>query len=44
MQVYGLVRTGSRKEAIRFLQETCGMSHTESAKKVAKIAVELGVG
>jgi hypothetical protein len=34
MQVYGLVRTGSRKEAIRFLQEACGMSPTESAKKL----------
>ncbi len=43
MQVYGLVRMGSRKKAIRFLQETCGMSRIEATKKVVEIAVELGV-
>ena len=43
-QLYGLVRTGNRKEAIRFLRETRDMSHTEATKKVAEIAVELGVG
>ena len=43
MQLYGLVRTGDSKEAIRFLQETRGMSRTEAAKRVAEIAGELGV-
>ena len=42
-QLYGLVRTGDSKEAIRFLQETRGMSRKEAAKRVAEIAVELGV-
>ena len=42
-QLYGLVRTGNRKEAIRFLQETRGMSHTEATKRVAVVAAELGV-
>ncbi|NQU24702.1 MAG: hypothetical protein HQ567_25755 [Candidatus Nealsonbacteria bacterium] len=42
-QLYGLVRTGNRKEAIRFLQETRDMSRSEATKKVAEIAVELGV-
>jgi hypothetical protein len=43
MQLYGLVRTGKRHEAIRFLQETRGMSRNDAAKKVAVIAAELGV-
>ncbi len=42
-QLYGLVRTGNRKDAIRFLQETRGMSRKEATKRVAEIAVELGV-
>src|SRR5271165_5503759 len=43
MRLYGLVRTGEREKAIRFLQETRGMSHKEAAKRVARIAVELGM-
>ena len=43
MQRYGLVRTGARQEAIRFLQETRKMSRTEAAKRVAKVAAELGI-
>jgi hypothetical protein len=43
MQLYGLVRTGKRREAIRFLQETRGMSRNDAARKVAVIAAELGV-
>ncbi|NQU26104.1 MAG: hypothetical protein HQ567_32865 [Candidatus Nealsonbacteria bacterium] len=43
MQLYGLVRTGSREDAIRFLQDTRGMSDSEAAKKVANVAADLGV-
>jgi hypothetical protein len=43
MRLYGLVRTGKREEAIRFLQETRRMSHKEATKKVAVIAAELGL-
>jgi hypothetical protein len=41
-QLYGLVRMGKRKKAIRFLQETRGVSHAEATKRVTEIAVELG--
>ena len=44
MQLYGLVRTGAKGKAIRFLQETRGMSHKEATEKVAVIAAELGIG
>jgi len=43
MQLYGLVRAGKKAEATRFLQETRRMSRREAAKKVAAVAVELGV-
>ena len=43
MQLYGLVRIGDREQAIRFLQETRGMSHNEAAKRVAEVAAELGM-
>jgi hypothetical protein len=43
MRLYGLVRTGKREEAIRFLQETRGMSRNEAVKRVAAVAVELGM-
>ncbi len=43
MQLYGLVRIGDREQAIRFLQETRGMSNKEAAKRVAGVAVELGM-
>ena len=43
MRLYGLVRTGEREKAIRFLQETRGMSNEEAAKRVAGVAAELGL-
>ncbi len=43
MQLYGLVRTGKRQEAIRFLQETRRLSPNEASKGVAQIAAELGM-
>ena len=43
MQLYGLVRTGKRQEAIRFLQGTRRMSHHEASKRVAQIDAELGM-
>jgi hypothetical protein len=43
MRLYGLVRTGERQVAIRFLQETRGLARAEAAKRVAKIAAELGL-
>ena len=44
MQLFGLVRTGAQREAIQFLQKTRKMSHTEAAKRVAKVATDLGLG
>ncbi len=44
MQLYGLVRTGEREEAIQFLRETLGMSRNDAAKKVVAVAAELGIG
>ena len=44
MRLYGLVRTGGREQAIRFLRETRGLSRKEAAKRVAEIAAELGIG
>lgn len=43
-QLYGLVRTGEKEGAIRFLQETRGLSRAKAAKQVARVAAELGVG
>ena len=43
MQLYGLVRMGQREKAIRFLQETRGMSNKQAAKRVAGVATELGL-
>jgi hypothetical protein len=40
MQFYGLVRTGERKQAIKFLQETRRMSRDDAAKKVSAAAAE----
>ncbi len=42
MRLYGLVRTGMKEEAIRFLQETRRMTRKDASKRVAEIAVELG--
>jgi hypothetical protein len=44
MQLFGLVRTGARREAIQFLQKTRKMSRSEAAKRVAKVAAKLGIG
>jgi hypothetical protein len=41
MRLYGLVRTGEREKAVRFLQETRGMSRSEAVKRVVAVAVEL---
>ena len=43
MQLYGLVRTGARQKAAQFLQETRGLSRSDAAKRVAKVAAELGL-
>jgi hypothetical protein len=43
MRLYGLVRTGARDEATRFLQETRGLSRHEAARRVATVAAELGM-
>ena len=43
MQLYGLVRTGARDKAIRFLQDTRQMSRSDAVKRVGQIAVELGM-
>jgi hypothetical protein len=43
MQLYGLVRTGKRPEANRFLQETRRMSRSDAAKRVAQITAQLGM-
>jgi len=44
MQLYGLVRTGEREQAIQFLQKTRRMSRKDAEKKVRTVAVELGIG
>src|SRR5262249_44408687 len=43
MQLYGLVRTGQRDKAIRFLQDTRRMTRSEASKRVAQVAAELGM-
>src|SRR6516165_7388219 len=43
MRLYGLVRTGERQQAIRFLEETRSLSRNEAMKRVAKVAAELGM-
>jgi hypothetical protein len=43
MQLYGLVRTGERKKAIRYLQETDGISRADATARVARIAAQLGM-
>jgi hypothetical protein len=42
MRLHGLVRTGKLKEAVRFLQETSGMSRDDAETKVAAIAATFG--
>jgi hypothetical protein len=43
MRLYGLVRTGERAKAIRFLQDTRRMSPNEASERVAQVAAELGL-
>ena len=43
MQLYGLVRTGEREQAIEFLRETRRLSRQAAAKQVKKIASDLGL-
>lgn len=43
MRLYGLVRTGEREMAVKFLQETHQMSRRDAAKKVATITDQLGM-
>jgi hypothetical protein len=43
LRLYGLVWSGHRNGAIRFLQETRRMSRGEAARKVAAVAVALGM-
>jgi hypothetical protein len=38
-----MVRTGSEKDAIRFLKKTRKMSQQEAMKEVAKIRMQLGM-
>lgn len=42
-RLYGLVRTGDRQGAIRFLRSTRNMSHAQAAKRVDKVTAELGL-
>jgi hypothetical protein len=43
MQLYGLVSTGAKAKAIRFLQKTRRMSRNDASTRVAQIAAELGM-
>jgi hypothetical protein len=43
MQLYGLVRTGEREQAIRFLQASRSLSRKEAEKRVVVVAAELGM-
>jgi hypothetical protein len=43
-RLYGLVRTGDRQGAIRFLQSTRSMSRLQAAKRVQRVAAALGLG
>jgi hypothetical protein len=43
MRLYGLVRTGKKEEAIRFLQDTRRMPHQRARQRVAQVATELGI-
>ena len=43
MQLYGLVRTGQKDKAIRFLRETRRLARKEALKRVSQAAAELGM-
>lgn len=42
-RLYGLVRTGERLKAIRFLQSTRRMSRPRAARRVQQVAAQLGM-
>lgn len=42
-QLYGMVRTGAEKEAIRFLKKTRKMPHEKAMAEVATIRMKLGM-
>jgi hypothetical protein len=44
MRLFGLVKTGEREQAIRFLQATQGIPRNKAMKRVAEIAALLGIG
>ena len=43
MQLYGLVRTGQRDKAIRFLQDTRRLTRSEASERVTQVVAELGM-
>jgi hypothetical protein len=43
MQLYGLVRSGEREQAIQFLRQTRQMPRKTAATKVAEVAATLGL-
>jgi hypothetical protein len=43
-RLYGLVRTGDRQGAVRFLQTTRRMSRRQATQRVERVAAELGLG
>ena len=43
MELYGLVRTGEREDAIRFVRKTRHLSRSEAAKMVAAAAAAMGI-
>ena len=44
MTLHGLVRTGAREKAIKFLEETRRMSRNDAAKMLLAVAADLGIG
>ena len=43
MQLYGLVRTGQKEKAIRFLRETRRLTRKEALERVGQVAAEMGM-
>ena len=43
MQLYGLVRTGQKEKAIRFLRETRRLTRMEALERVGQVAAEMGM-
>jgi hypothetical protein len=42
MRLYGLVRTGDKAKAVRFLQDTRSMPRNEASQRVAQVAADWG--